>query len=762
MKKRLKNIGFIFFTALLIIVFALPDSTILAHAQQTDEEKMVDIVVRYHDTVPNEEDLDPAYENVNTLSILPIQTMTVPESAVKEISRQESVKRVSYDPEVTTSETSRTLTANDWNNQMIGSFDAWDDGFTGDGVKVAVIDTGFAPHPDITYAGGHSIFDGKGEDALSADPYTNDHDGHGTHVAGIIAAAVNSPVRGIAPGVELYGIKVFHKTKGNSTSASNLMEGVQWAYENGMDVINISSGYNTDNQEYHDLFKAVVDAGITVVAASGNKSDANPTIDYPAAYPEVIAVSSVGEDTQIAHDAMISPKNELVAPGQSIYGLNTSGGYQTLSGSSQATPHVSGLVAILKQKYKTLTAGQIRTKLQESAMDLGADGKDSTYGYGLVQYPSEKEDSADSGEDETGSETPGNSQETPEENTDNEPSNDQDETDTEEETSENQPETKPDPSENNPVEEKPEESPETEQPQTEPEQEAGVSVDTVWVRPTEREGMAALNDEDLAAVADNGSLAVSFDYSMSSLTDLQLSEKQVQEVKARNLTIMVAKPEVEWVIPASNFKQGTATIRVTDNPSMETAQAQTASSALYQFELFVNGQPVNEMNAEMTYRFFADSATSDQHRLYRWNSTDQQWSELSSTYSKGAFVGTLNQTGILGIFSPAAFAAATAEGNETTEEELKEKTEKDPSEAEEDKAEESDKETEEKVEAEEADPSDIVEAAEQASSESASNETETAQAGVSETTDIPSPLLITGVVALLSFGGGFYFFGKSK
>lgn len=757
MKKRLKNIGFIFFIALLIIVFALPDSTILAHAQQTNEEKMVDIVVRYHDTVPNEEDLDPAYENVNTLSILPIQTMTVPESAVKEISRQESVKRVSYDPEVTTSETSRTLTADDWNNKMIGSFDAWDEGFTGEGVNVAVIDTGIAPHPDLPNVKGHSIFDGEGEDALPKDPFTNDHTGHGTHVAGIIAAAAGSQARGIAPGVNLYGVKVFHESKGDSTSASNLMEGVQWAYENGMDVINISSGYNTDNQEYHDLFKAVVDAGITVVAASGNATPSNQTIDYPAAYPEVIAVSSIGEDTQIAHDAMISSKNELVAPGQYIYGLNTSGGYQTLSGSSQATPHVTGMAAILKQQFPDLNASQIRTKLQKNAMDLGVEGIDDTYGYGLVQYPSKKEDSADSGEDETGSETPEDSQETPEENTGNEPSDDQDETDTEEETSENQPETKPEPSENNPVEEKPEESPETEQPQTEPEQEAGVSIDTVWVRPTEREGMAALNDEDLAAVADNGSLAVSFDYSMSSLTDLQLSEKQVQEVKARNLTIMVAKPEVEWVIPASNFKQGTATIRVTDNPSMETAQAQTASSALYQFELFVNGQPVNEMNAEMTYRFFADSATSDQHRLYRWNSTDQKWSELSSTYSKGAFVGTLNQTGILGIFSPAAFAAATAEGDETTEEEPKEETEKDPSEAEEDKAEEleqADKETEEKVEAEEAAPSD--------SDESASNEAETAQAGVSETTDIPSPLLITGVVALLSFGGGFYFFGKSK
>lgn len=630
MKKSLLKFGSLFLLSLLVIAFIIPSSTILAQAESSDEE-MVDIIVRYNDTVPDEEELDPSYKNIRSLDILPIQTMSVPNSAVKEISSQENVKRVTFDQEMTTSETNRTLSEYDWNNDLIHSFDAWDDGFTGAGVSIAVIDTGFYQHSDISFAGGYSIFGGE-------DPWTNDTNGHGTHVAGVLAASQQSPARGIAPGVSLYGVKVYPSGKSGEdtpTSTSNLLLGLQWAINDanegqGVDIINISSGYEEYNQDIYDAITEAVDAGILVVAASGNRQDGNNTIDYPAAHDEVVAVSSVDRNSVAASDSMSSEKNELAAPGVTIYGLSNSGGYENRSGTSQATPHVSGLAAIMMQRSKgSLTASQIRSQLQREALDLGAKGRDKNYGYGLVQYVSE-DNSQGSDDSQTGNS--GDESEDPSE-TDNDSEEEKPASNTPDDNAEN--ENNDEDSEiENPSEEKadkddePEGSAETENPADNPdssdEQEVDVSEKAVWIRPDINEKSAVLTNEDLESVADNGVLAVSFDYAMDDIEQLALSEDQIREIRERNISLLIARPDIEWLIPANNFQKGSGTVRFTKTLTSDPDQKDLAKSELYQFELLANDQPVHDFKEEMTYRFFSDLAEVDKDMLYHWNTDSEK------------------------------------------------------------------------------------------------------------------------------------------
>ncbi|MFL2122331.1 S8 family peptidase [Marinilactibacillus psychrotolerans] len=732
MKKSLLKFGSLFLLSLLVIAFIIPSSTILAQAESSDEE-MVDIIVRYNDTVPDEEELDPSYKNVRSLDILPIQAMSVPNSAVKEISSQENVKRVTFDQEMTTSETNRTLSEYDWNNDLIHSFDAWDEGYTGSGVSVAVVDTGFYPHSDITFTEGYSIFGDE-------DPWTSDTDGHGTHVAGILAAAQQSPARGVAPGVSLYGVKVYPSGKGNSTSASNLFDGIEWAVKKGVNIINISSGYEEYNQDIYEAIQVAVNKGILVIAASGNMQDGNNTIDYPAAHDEVVAVSSVDRNSVAASDSMSSEKNELAAPGVTIYGLSNSGGYKNRSGTSQATPHVSGLAAIMMQRSKgSLTASQIRSQLQKEALDLGAKGRDKNYGYGLVQYVSEDnsqgsddsqtgnsgDESEDPSETDNGSEEEKPASNTPDDNAENE-NNDED------------------PEIENPSEEKADKddesegSAETENPADKPdssdEQEVDISEKAVWIRPDINEKSAVLTNEDLESVADNGVLAVSFDYAMDDIEQLALSEDQIREIRERNISLLIARPDIEWLIPANNFQKGSGTVRFTKTLTSDPDQKDLAKSELYQFELLANDQPVHDFKEEMTYRFFSDLAEVDKDMLYHWNTDSEKWAEIGKLYSNGALVGKISQTGILGVFSPSAFDGTAKEEDE-------------------------EKETEDK----EAITATDTNSDSNGSSDDQEQEAEATQAGVSESSDTPSPLIVGGVVVLLSFGGGFYYFGgKSK
>ena len=171
-----------------------------------------------------------------------------------------------------------------------------------------------------------------------------------------------------------------------SGSLSDVIAGIEWSQNKGMQVISMSLGTNTDYQSLHDACDAAYAEGIVVVAAAGN--DGNPpgkgdNVDYPGAYSSVIAVAATGSNDERARWSSTGPDVELAAPGVSIYSTYL-GGYATKSGTSMACPHVSGTAALVIASDSSLSNVDVRQRLQETADDLGATGKDNQYGYGLV------------------------------------------------------------------------------------------------------------------------------------------------------------------------------------------------------------------------------------------------------------------------------------------------------------------------------------------------------------------------------------------
>jgi len=255
---------------------------------------------------------------------------------------------------------------------------------TGDPIKVAIVDTGIdVKHPDL-------IDNLKG--GVSAVGYTssyNDDNGHGTHVAGIAAAIDNEiGVIGVGPKIDLYAVKVLNRR--GSGYLSDVIEGLDWAISNGMQVVNMSLGTASNVLLFQEAVQRVNAAGIVQVAAAGNSGGA---VIYPAAYSEVIAVSATDSSDAIASWSSRGPEIDLAAPGVSIYSTYKGQTYKTLSGTSMAAPHVAGTAALVLNSaisnYDLDGDGiwdpiEVQNKLQDRATDLGTTGFDNLYGWGLV------------------------------------------------------------------------------------------------------------------------------------------------------------------------------------------------------------------------------------------------------------------------------------------------------------------------------------------------------------------------------------------
>ncbi len=281
-----------------------------------------------------------------------------------------------------------------WGVDQIDAELAWATS-TGAGVKVAIIDTGIdKDHPDLAT----NVVDGVNFVARgrTVDPGKWDDDnGHGTHVAGIVAAIDNDiGVIGVAPQAGLYGVKVLDKR--GSGYVSDVILGIQWAIANDMDVINMSLGTSSDIQSLHDAVDAAYAVGIVLVAAAGNSGDTNPDDDviYPAKYASVIAVAATDDTDARASWSSDGPAVELAAPGVAIYSTLKGGGYGSKSGTSMAAPHVAGTVALMLGAGSS--PGSVRATLRATADDRGVTGPDNYYGHGLV----------DAEEAVTGTETP--------------------------------------------------------------------------------------------------------------------------------------------------------------------------------------------------------------------------------------------------------------------------------------------------------------------------------------------------------------------
>jgi len=265
-----------------------------------------------------------------------------------------------------------------WGVNRIDADLAWPTGNTGRGVKVAVLDTGIDyDHPDLRPAGGVN-YAGTAKDG-SANPVDwNDNYGHGTHVAGIIAARNNTiGVIGVAPDVSLWAVKVLGDTGSGYTS--DIIQGLNWCTSHGIRVASMSlGGGNTTSLKYAcDRAYAL---GVLLVAAAGNNG---ATVSYPAAYSSVIAVAATDSYNRRASFSSYGSKIELAAPGVSIYSTYKNGWYATMSGTSMACPHVAGAAALAWASGLT-TNRSVRSRLMTTAEDLGTRGFDVYFGYGLV------------------------------------------------------------------------------------------------------------------------------------------------------------------------------------------------------------------------------------------------------------------------------------------------------------------------------------------------------------------------------------------
>jgi subtilisin len=279
-----------------------------------------------------------------------------------------------------------------WGVSHIGAYSAHANGNKGDGIKIAVIDTGIGEMDrdtgihtipedlDNNYVGGYDFVFG---DEVPNDETTNSH---GTHVAGIIAAEENGTgVVGVAPEAEIYAVRVL------DGAGFGLLEwiiaGIEWAVEHDMHIANLSLE-GPDFQSLQDACDSAYEAGVLLVAAGGNTNGG--AVKYPGGYDSVIAVTATDANNNKAYFSPLGPELELSAPGDNIPSTLKNGGYGELDGTSQAAPHVAGTAALFfltdppDENENGLIHDEVRVMLRETAIDLGDEGFDTTFGFGLV------------------------------------------------------------------------------------------------------------------------------------------------------------------------------------------------------------------------------------------------------------------------------------------------------------------------------------------------------------------------------------------
>ena len=317
----------------------------------------------------------------HVFTIIPAIGAVLPEPAIEALSKNPNVKYIEdnyiiqLDPVQASGDVQPLAQTLPWGVNRIDADLAWAYS-TGSGVKVGIIDTGIdMDHPDLAanIKGGYNCI-------RETTNFDDDH-GHGSHCAGIVAAINNTiGVVGVAPNAWLYGIKVLNR-RGSGTT-TDCIQGIQWCTNNGMDVISMSWGSTTYSQAMNDACTAAWNAGCLLVGAAGNSGNTN--IIYPAKYSSVLAISATDSSDNLAYFSCYGNQIFMAAPGVSIYSCYKNGGYATMSGTSMACPHVSGVAALIWARYPAYSNAQVKSRLQNTAEDLGSPGWDIYFGYGLV------------------------------------------------------------------------------------------------------------------------------------------------------------------------------------------------------------------------------------------------------------------------------------------------------------------------------------------------------------------------------------------
>jgi len=377
-------------------IAASTGATLAATQPAPSDDRTGDIIVRFHDDATL---LDVAGA-LDASATDAIKTTSLPDVALVQPapgdSIDDAIAALESDPSVLYAEPDYRVTidavpndtsyGSQWHYPKIGLPAAWDVTTGSAAVIVAVIDTGVeltdAELDSKITTGANAGYDFVNDDT---DP-TDDH-GHGTHVAGTIAAETNNAtgVAGVCWSCKIMAIKALDST--GSGSMLDVAAGIDWARTHGAKVVNLSLGSLSSGVTLQNAVTNAYNAGVVVVGAAGNNAGdadtSDDTVMYPGAYSNAIAVGATDSSDARASFSNYGPELDVMAPGVSILSTVMGGGYQSWSGTSMATPHVAGAAALLASAGITDPA-TIRTRLTSTATDLGAAGFDNLYGYGRI------------------------------------------------------------------------------------------------------------------------------------------------------------------------------------------------------------------------------------------------------------------------------------------------------------------------------------------------------------------------------------------
>lgn len=316
------------------------------------------------------------------IGLFPGLVVELPYSILEELAHSRHVHKIWHDAPV------RILL--DVAVPTVGGNQVQQAGFTGAGVNVAVLDTGIYPHSDLMTPSNRIL---AWNDLVNHKDTPYDDNGHGTHVAGIIAGnghKSDGKYKGMAPEARLVGVKVLDEE--GAGVISTLISGIEWCINNqatlNIRAINLSMGAPAQESYRSDpLCRATTAAwrkGIVVCCAGGNEGPESGTIDSPGINPKTITVGNLDDqqtlspsDDRLSETSSRGPtidrliKPDILAPGTNITSTWKNGGYKSLSGTSMSTPMVTGAVVQIIQKWPKLKPDQVKRQLLKNARDLG-------------------------------------------------------------------------------------------------------------------------------------------------------------------------------------------------------------------------------------------------------------------------------------------------------------------------------------------------------------------------------------------------------
>ena len=330
--------------------------------------------------------------------------ITAKSSFIKSLTERDDLERLDLDAEIKLFDpivrsVEKGINSDDFTYGLkkVQAAKVWNElGINGTGVTVGVLDTGIDTEHETLV--GRTL---ATKDFVSSyeDNAPNDGHGHGTHCSGTIGGTnAGGKHIGVAPGVNFIVGKIFGDS--GSTSVAAIMNGMQWITDPDGDsetndfprVVSNSWG-GPLNDRWQDIINTWRSIGIIPVFAAGNSGPRPGTIGAPGAYPEVLSIGATDSQDKVARFSSRGPVNyagetyikpDVAAPGVDVYSAKPGGGFQNMSGTSMATPHVAGVVALMLQADPEIDHERVSEILQETALELGDPGKDGSYGSGRV------------------------------------------------------------------------------------------------------------------------------------------------------------------------------------------------------------------------------------------------------------------------------------------------------------------------------------------------------------------------------------------